>query len=510
MSVTNKKVKQVQKPRIRLKADIEEIFPSTSKASSGFSSIVKTTPKSPELHIDGRVAKNNARLLNGLDINGKRSSSTYSEEIIGTIPDFQLVELNEKCPISSKFIEMSNKFIPSDTWHAFQHELEELISDNLDKQKTIHGEITYLTTGEYPTVKLSDRSLPKFHLNEFSPTTRKINSNRARFIDSWKLSADIGLFSSSDDEENPSILDIPQRFWKWSREYLRHISPDYVKEFREKLVCRFDEENLLWKYCKDTVAKANGKCIKKKPTTLCSGVVQNESVIISQSPNKNKRKRSNRSDQEITRVKMVRNQSPQSSRTSDYSRFPTAEVFGTFRDFGHNNIDDSHKAAKNALSNKKCNNLPSGMEYEIESDDGHELDDERDEKPLADSMRLLNGFKINSPSKKLSKRLSHGDIEHDGDELDEVSREIKKKQLKLEEIYESTYPLIEDLFERIKSEHAIYEMSKRLDVIDDKIFDFGHKHERLKSFNKEQRGEYRSLFSLRSKTVQSFLPKSDD
>lgn len=35
--------------------------------------------------------------------------------------------------------------------------------------------------------------------------------------------SELGLLSSPEDEEDPSILDIPQRFWKWSREYLRFL-----------------------------------------------------------------------------------------------------------------------------------------------------------------------------------------------------------------------------------------------------------------------------------------------
>ena len=38
--------------------------------------------------------------------------------------------------------------------------MEELCAQNVDYQSTIHGEITYLTTGEYPTVNLRNRPMP--------------------------------------------------------------------------------------------------------------------------------------------------------------------------------------------------------------------------------------------------------------------------------------------------------------------------------------------------------------
>lgn len=45
---------------------------------------------------------------------------------------------------------------------TLQFELEELCAQNVDYQSTIHGEITYLTTGEYPTVNLRNRAMPIF------------------------------------------------------------------------------------------------------------------------------------------------------------------------------------------------------------------------------------------------------------------------------------------------------------------------------------------------------------
>lgn len=41
-------------------------------------------------------------------------------------------------------------------------EVEELCVQNVDYQRTIHGEITYLTTGEYPTEDLRSRPMPNY------------------------------------------------------------------------------------------------------------------------------------------------------------------------------------------------------------------------------------------------------------------------------------------------------------------------------------------------------------
>lgn len=55
----------------------------------------------------------------------------------------------------------------------------------------------------------------------------------------------MGLNSSPEEneEDDPGLLDVPQRFWNWTREYLRHITDEYVVEFKEKLVDRYEESN---------------------------------------------------------------------------------------------------------------------------------------------------------------------------------------------------------------------------------------------------------------------------
>lgn len=52
---------------------------------------------------------------------------------------------------------------------------------------------------------------------------------------------------------------------------------------------------------------------------------------------------------------------------------------------------------------------------------------------------------------------------------DEVSRELKLKQQELRQIADASRPTINQLFERIQAEYALYETSRRLDLADDKV-----------------------------------------
>lgn len=141
-----------------------------------------------------------------------------------------------------------------------QKQIEDLIADNIDNQKRIHGEVSYLNTGEYPTDDLNDRLMPMFTLRSRSPVSCKkiVNPIEKYFFIFAYITfllyfsiVDVGLNSSPDeDEENPSVVDVPQRFWNWTREYLRHINVDYVSNFKKKIVDRFSKET-FHKYLDD-------------------------------------------------------------------------------------------------------------------------------------------------------------------------------------------------------------------------------------------------------------------
>src|SRR4051812_21955463 len=49
-----------------------------------------------------------------------------------------------------------------------QFQLEHLLADNLDWQKNIYGEMTFLSTGDYPTDDLRSRPMPSFELRSDS------------------------------------------------------------------------------------------------------------------------------------------------------------------------------------------------------------------------------------------------------------------------------------------------------------------------------------------------------
>uniref|UniRef100_A0A183CJM1 DUF1758 domain-containing protein n=1 Tax=Globodera pallida TaxID=36090 RepID=A0A183CJM1_GLOPA len=192
---------------------------------------------SPDSPVIGRIAKSNARILNGLDLNVEKRSGGVCVDVFGILPDLKTDELNvDRYPHICNFLETGRKSLDVETLHLMQHELEELISLNVDSQKTIHGEITYMTTGEYPTIDLARRLMPKYELLK----KREQQKLRKRCEQTPELGlADLGILSSPEEDEAPNILDVPNRFWTWAKEYLRPISKATVREFKDKLFDRF-------------------------------------------------------------------------------------------------------------------------------------------------------------------------------------------------------------------------------------------------------------------------------
>ncbi|KAF7637576.1 hypothetical protein Mgra_00002835 [Meloidogyne graminicola] len=256
----------------------------SSTASAEFS------PDSPGF---GRVAKSNARLLNGLDLTRKSGASSSYLGTAVVLPELKTFELSEKCPTLFKLLktgsDAARKFSAEQQLTTLQFELEELCAQNVDYQSTIHGEITYLTTGEYPTVNLRNRAMPIF-TKVGQEEIQKLAERVKRSVPtptSMSL-ADLGILSSpEDDEETPHILDVPQRFWTWAKEYLRYINLDYVNEFKEKMLDRFSEENIIGNYCSQLNIESVSSSI---PSTQQNSKTPNN-VITSINKSSKKRKR---------------------------------------------------------------------------------------------------------------------------------------------------------------------------------------------------------------------------
>lgn len=75
-----------------------------------------------------------------------------------------------------------------------QFQLENLLADNVDWQKNIFGEMTFLSTGDYPTDDLHSRLMPSFELRDDHTATHRMESDDPQpsisYIDHYKQDED--------------------------------------------------------------------------------------------------------------------------------------------------------------------------------------------------------------------------------------------------------------------------------------------------------------------------------
>ncbi|KAI3414139.1 hypothetical protein GPALN_011600 [Globodera pallida] len=417
---------------------------------------------SPDSPVIGRIAKSNARILNGLDLNVEKRSGGVCVDVFGILPDLKTDELNvDRYPHICNFLETGRKSLDVETLHLMQHELEELISLNVDSQKTIHGEITYMTTGEYPTIDLARRLMPKYELLK----KREQQKLRKRCEQTPELGlADLGILSSPEEDEAPNILDVPNRFWTWAKEYLRPISKATVREFKDKLFDRFVGAHYT----------SRCHCAHQQlqhPTTLSS------TNALTPHPNKAHKRKSmdGRKSAEQTPVKMLK---------LDKSSYEAYVVVVWCLARNRCRFVFRMECKKVPVVNNCCT-AESAVAELLASTTG------------ATKIKQ-NGIIV----KKNCGVLEAAPTTPAKD--DEVSMELYRKQQQLKMLFDQTEPVVKQLHARLQVENAVHEVFKRLDSADTSLLQLGSKYEKLHLFNSEQRLEAEQTLSMHSKVYKMF------
>uniref|UniRef100_A0A915D348 Uncharacterized protein n=1 Tax=Ditylenchus dipsaci TaxID=166011 RepID=A0A915D348_9BILA len=429
--------------------------------------------------------------------------------------------------------------------NALQKAIEELLAENVDNQKTIHGEITYMNTGEYPTIELNDRPMPTYQLRREPPLKQPSEFRQMKGPGfSYYF---LNVFIIKEDEDQPSILDVPQRFWNWSREYLRHITEEYLSEFKEKVVERFSDEEIQ-KYLSNenshikpaenggseshrspkklSTPRLNGSREVLQTPLLSKGrVKRRQAYLIEETnmPSPKLAKKKTHEAIEFLRAKPSKVQSLVAKVIRTHQNSNGMTPVQTQHSNGiemEANDDEDYKTDVHPRLNGTCDQKPNGFHLSpllngtasrpIELDSTpeyspskHKSEDLRSIGKALASLGVQKGIlpkktddfcKISMATKKLLLQTATT-ICH--------SRTEKKKK-ELAELYNKTKPIILELYERIQAEYALYETSRRLDITDDKVFELGAKYERLHSLNKEQKQESKAALEAREKAAYQF------
>uniref|UniRef100_A0A915MAZ7 Uncharacterized protein n=1 Tax=Meloidogyne javanica TaxID=6303 RepID=A0A915MAZ7_MELJA len=468
------------------KDELISSLPSTSKSAPQLASTplsiygtrrssTASTEFSPDSPGFGRVAKSNARLLNGLDLTRKSSGSSSYLGTAVVLPELKTFELSEKCSTLSKLLktcgngvsDSARKLGVEQQLTSLQFELEELCAQNIDYQSTIHGEITYLTTGEYPTVNLRNRPLPIFCCvgkEEMQKLAERVKRSVPTPTTSMSLT-DLGIFSSPEDDEAPHILDVPHRFWTWAKEYLRHISLDYVNEYKEKMLDRFSEENIIGNYCSQNIEK-NASTSSTSQQQSSKSLPSITSAISEKSSKKRKRVLS----------------------TSESSSESSASICTT----PLKNNFYSERGPKGRFK-KRSDSFRSNEEITTPSF-------EQNYRGRAISFHVGSNKSEKGPT---SKTLSSSQKEILPN--NEISVLLRKKQERLRELFYKSRPTIETLYARVLKEYAVHEAIHKMDEADNKLYKIASKFENTStSLNHEQKQELQKALKEHNIQYASF------
>ncbi|KAI1726607.1 hypothetical protein DdX_03329 [Ditylenchus destructor] len=495
-------------------------LPSTSKAHATYRRQESTTsPISPV----GRIAKRNAMKLNEVDITNMGSRNVGRLENFAAMPpNLKMSSLQDKLPI----ISAQETILSMEQQIGLQKASEDIMAEINDNMRILHGEVRYLESGEYPTVDLSTKIKPQFDLK---PRARRLTEQNSI---GQNILNELALNSSPEDEEDThaSILDIPKRWWTWTRPYLRHVDDDFIKQFKVKVVDRFDEANL-----DKFLNQGSGSGAMSRKVREENGISHN-GKLGSQTSKATKRRinhednpletpsRINRRDTRISRSKP---ESPSkvylatnvvSSHQKEKDHKPKDKQVSFTANGVESNVNNSYEdcngyiAQCNGIKTEKANGyLPSAPHSPVGSIA------EQDVKKFAYQLAMHgaeNGYiSPQAPSELLNdindestaNGLLNGDQDDDDGAMDEVSRELKKKQKELRDLLHKTKPIIMQLYERAEAERAFYQCSQNLDAADDKLFELARKYEQHEGlFTPEERKECVDALNNRERCAALF------
>uniref|UniRef100_A0A915N1S5 Uncharacterized protein n=1 Tax=Meloidogyne javanica TaxID=6303 RepID=A0A915N1S5_MELJA len=486
------------------KDELISSLPSTSKSAPQLASTplsiygtrrssTASTEFSPDSPGFGRVAKSNARLLNGLDLTRKSSGSSSYLGTAVVLPELKTFELSEKCSTLSKLLktcgngvsDSARKLGVEQQLTSLQFELEVLCAQNIDYQSTIHGEITYLTTGEYPTVNLRNRPLPIFCCvgkEEMQKLAERVKRSVPTPTTSMSLT-DLGIFSSPEDDETPHILDVPHRFWTWAKEYLRHISLDYVNEYKEKMLDRFSEENIIGNYCSQNIEKGASTSSTSQQQSSKS-LPSITSAISEKSSKKRKRVLS----------------TSESSSESSASICTTPLKNNFYSERGPKGRFKKRFKKRSGRFKKRSDSFKSNEEITTPSF-------EQNYRGRAISFHVGSNKSEKGPtSKTLSS--SQKEILVDIDCSSLITPKLVPNGLhpqRLRELFYKSRPTIETLYARVLKEYAVHEAIHKMDEADNKLYKIASKFENTStSLNHEQKQEMQTALKEHNIQYASF------
>ncbi|VDN01984.1 unnamed protein product [Thelazia callipaeda] len=156
------------------------------------------------------------------------------------VPDFAQFDYLRECP---KLITVANESSYQSITAAFsdldkvQLELERMLMHTTDHQKKICGEITFLTTGDYPSDDISHRPMPIYDLRSLDILPSCSSEIDREWLEDEILEDEVNWLDDGFDVWPP--VNLSQKFWVFVREYLDPVDEEYLQQWWTNIVQLF-------------------------------------------------------------------------------------------------------------------------------------------------------------------------------------------------------------------------------------------------------------------------------
>ncbi|VDK71191.1 unnamed protein product [Litomosoides sigmodontis] len=447
-----------------------------------------------------------------------------------------------------------------------QIELEQILAHTTDHQKKIYGEITFLTTGDYPTGDISSRLMPVYELktSELVPSCSK-EIEREPTVEDSRMDGEINWLDEGFDVWPP--VNLSQKFWVYAREYLDPIDEEYLHQWWSSIVQLFSTDNNLKsrsEFCPVALKKST-RCeiipYDRKSSSLPSFSKWNTATSLHRNRSFISSKNSSSSP---VRLKLLNNDSsPPPNKIARYEKRPSSQLSGKTISL----LDDlvnAYVGGKNGSLDNHCNgvllkldkkNCPSKKDsvslVQLEGNDwiiknegaGREdvfqvahpngfISEESGAASCGDALEMLNygiadylsGIDKELNANKRDKVIQEVFVPQGVEQLvrkcgfgkrhsseDEVSVFFKKLQAGLTEKEIPWRGMVAKIWHRLLAEYLRMKLEQSLDKADQEMFEVYDKYysefPKRRPMNEQEREECRYVLQRRNDVAQTYYDK---
>uniref|UniRef100_A0A1I7V9P0 DUF4378 domain-containing protein n=1 Tax=Loa loa TaxID=7209 RepID=A0A1I7V9P0_LOALO len=486
-------------------------------------------------------------------------------DLVAPAPDFAEFDYFHECPkllAVTSDEDCQNVAVAFSDLDKLQIELEQMLVHTTDHQKKIYGEITFLTTGDYPSDDISSRLMPVYELKTSDPLpscSKEIE--REPIVEDPCTNGEINWLDEGFDVWPP--VNLSQKFWIFTREYLDPVDEEYLHQWWSNIVQLFSN---------DGISKSRPQLcpVTAKKSTRCETVLHDHKISslpsfskwsIPISLHRNKSFISSRNISSHVRLKLLNNDSlPPPNKIARFEKRPPSQspgkiisllvdLINAYVGGKIGSLDDHCNGILPKLDKKTRKDSVSLVQFEgddwIIENEGAEREDafrvslpngltseENATASCGDTLEMLNyaladylsrfdkEFDANKCNKVIQEIIGPEDIEelvrkcasgekHDSE--DDVSAALKKLQTELTEKAIPWYSMVTKIWNRLLAEYLRMKLEQALDKADQELFEIYDKYysefPRRQPMNEQEREECRRVLQRRNDVARAYYGK---